>query len=887
MPPVLASSFSASSNGDDSQRSGRPNYDEKSEDLGPKASTVALAAEQDDQWTASSLEAHELELIYSHLSDRSFDQWLAILRDAVTYHENDPLIVPQKYEFFRKLAEGPLPGQSDFEWHDLVAFEAFVIHEWSIYPEVRNVTTPIEEPGEDYQSLRVYVISSIWTLAGATVDTFFATRSPAITISTVALQILIAGSGHLWALLPRITMPVGFGKRVVINSGLPWSFKEQMLTTMGMTVAANNPYSQYVIITQGNQHFYNMQEAESFGYQITLTLSSAFMGFGFGGIFRSLLVYPSRMVWFSELSTLKISRVFSEKDIREHINGWKLKRGEFVLILGLIAFGWYWIVTNVLSFLSIFNWICYIAPQNVNANAMTGLTYGLGINPFPTFDFSYTNQYFPGIFVPVYAYANYMIGIIIGMIAVIIIWYTNVGNTGYFPIASQSIYDNTAQPYQVTEAVDSSTLAFDNNKYQQYSVPYWSAFTLTEYGAFFMVYPLGFVYAILNHFTELVQGFKTMARGLKFWNRDGQRSIDNFNDSFCRRQQKYAEVPEYVYLAVFAAAFGMAVGCVEGYAFTDTPVWTIVLGIGLAAVFVPITGILYAQTTYTFETNVLFELIIGLARESHNQTLLVSKCFATNFFAQTDNWISNQKIAHYSGISPWSMFSIQCLTTCLVSFVQVGIMTFQLNGGIYNMCDPENKDHFLCNNARSYFNASVVWGLIGPRRMFKVYPSMKWCFLIGAVIPLPLFAWRKLGPRLAAARKLDLQSWRGYIASGVFLEYINEMLVCTAAATQPALSRVGQSVLPDYYVHLLFQLFVRQKFPRWWTKYAYLVTPSLSIGTGWAAFFNFWATQYHHVVYLDAWTNNANDEVMDGTLTAVRKVLPDGDYFGLRRGTFS
>ena len=158
MPPVLASSFSASSNGDDSQRSGRPNYDEKSEDLGPKASTVALAAEQDDQWTASSLEAHELELIYSHLSDRSFDQWLAILRDAVTYHENDPLIVPQKYEFFRKLAEGPLPGQSDFEWHDLVAFEAFVIHEWSIYPEVRNVTTPIEEPGEDYQSLRVYEI---------------------------------------------------------------------------------------------------------------------------------------------------------------------------------------------------------------------------------------------------------------------------------------------------------------------------------------------------------------------------------------------------------------------------------------------------------------------------------------------------------------------------------------------------------------------------------------------------------------------------------------------------------------------------------------------------------------------------------------------------------
>ena len=242
-------------------------------------------------------------------------------------------------------------------------------------------------------------------------------------------------------------------------------------------------------------------------------------------------------------------------------------------------------------------------------------------------------------------------------------------------------------------------------------------------------------------------------------------------------------------------------------------------------------------------------------------------------------------MAHYSGISPWSMFSIQCLTTLLTSFVQVGIMTFQLNGGIEDMCDLENRNHFICNGARTYFNASIIWGLIGPRRVFKgLYPGMKWCFLIGAVVPLPFWVWRKFGPMLAEKRGYNKKSWSGYIMAGGFLEYIDELLVATSLIS-PALGNVDSSVLPDFYMHCLFQFFIRQKFPRWWMKYAYLIPPSLSIGTSWAAFFNFWATQYKHIVSLDAWTTTVSYDNMDNTLTAVRLVVPDGEYFGPAPGT--
>lgn len=55
-------------------------------------------------------------------------------------------------------------------------------------------------------------------------------------------------------------------------------------------------------------------------------------------------------------------------------------------------------------------------------------------------------------------------------------------------------------------------------------------------------------------------------------------------------------------------------------------------------------------------------------------------------------------------------------------------------GHITDLCDPDNKQRFTCNGAKVMYNASLIWGTIGPQRMFQsgqVYNGLVYFFLIG------------------------------------------------------------------------------------------------------------------------------------------------------------
>ncbi|KAJ7237660.1 hypothetical protein C8J57DRAFT_1529212 [Mycena rebaudengoi] len=46
----------------------------------------------------------------------------------------------------------------------------------------------------------------------------------------------------------------------------------------------------------------------------------------------------------------------------------------------------------------------------------------------------------------------------------------------------------------------------------------------------------------------------------------------------------------------------------------------------------------------------------------------------------------------------------------------------------------------------SFFTASVLWGTLGPKRMFGaggIYNGLLYCFHIGLILPIPVFMLRK------------------------------------------------------------------------------------------------------------------------------------------------
>lgn len=69
---------------------------------------------------------------------------------------------------------------------------------------------------------------------------------------------------------------------------------------------------------------------------------------------------------------------------------------------------------------------------------------------------------------------------------------------------------------------------------------------------------------------------------------------------------------------------------------------------------------------------------------------------------------------------------------------------------VRDVCAPDQQDHFSCPGATVFFNASIIWGVIGPQRIFAfgmMYADCLWFFLLGALLPIPIFLWVRMHPK--------------------------------------------------------------------------------------------------------------------------------------------
>ncbi|RCK58182.1 Oligopeptide transporter 2 [Candida viswanathii] len=112
--------------------------------------------------------------------------------------------------------------------------------------------------------------------------------------------------------------------------------------------------------------------------------------------------------------------------------------------------------------------------------------------------------------------------------------------------------------------------------------------------------------------------------------------------------------------------------------------------------------------------NVLVELIVGYAIPGKGLALAFIKALGYNIDGQAQNFISDLKQAVYR---------VQLLSIFVASFVQLGILNFQIDGGIKDYCDPKNTQN-----------------------LYGLYPILKWC-LIGFLAAFPCIVIKRWGPR--------------------------------------------------------------------------------------------------------------------------------------------
>lgn len=113
------------------------------------------------------------------------------------------------------------------DWSFEVRAEAAIIKYHSVYPEVRAVTSPYDDPDQPVETIRAYVLGMCFMAGVSALNTFFAPRQPAINVSSNVLQLLLAPCGKFCA---KVLPDWGFsvrGRRWSLNPG-EWSYKEQV-----------------------------------------------------------------------------------------------------------------------------------------------------------------------------------------------------------------------------------------------------------------------------------------------------------------------------------------------------------------------------------------------------------------------------------------------------------------------------------------------------------------------------------------------------------------------------------------------------------------------------------------------------------------------------------
>lgn len=228
------------------------------------------------------------------------------------------------------------------------------------------------------------------------------------------------------------------GLEFSLNPG-PWNVKEHVLVFIMANVAVTPPYALNAIVVL--QVYYGV--VYGFGFDITLVLATQLTGFGLAGLCRRFLVWPASMVWPQNLVTCTLlNTLHAEED--EECGG--LTRYRFFMYAFGGTFLFFFLPGEFLhedfrsltlfpdavpegflfTGLSVFSWICWIAPRNVPVNQLFGVSSGLGMS-LVTFDWSQISWIGSPLMIPWWAEVHVFAGFaFFYWIMVPILYYTNV-----------------------------------------------------------------------------------------------------------------------------------------------------------------------------------------------------------------------------------------------------------------------------------------------------------------------------------------------------------------------------------------------------------------------------------------------------------------------------
>ncbi|XP_051135492.1 oligopeptide transporter 1-like [Andrographis paniculata] len=696
--------------------------------------------------------------------------------------------------------------------------------------QVRLTVPQTDDPELPALTFRTWTLGLLFCVLLAFVNQFFGYRKSQLSISSVTAQIVTLPMGKFMAnVLPtrRFRVP-GTSWSFSMNPG-PFNLKEHVLITIFANCGSAGVYAVGIVTIVKALYRRPLHPLAGF----LLAQTTQMLGYGWAGVFRRLLVDSPFMWWPDSMVQVSLFRALHEKDERPKGG---LSRVQFFLVVLISSFAYYIIPGYLFPSIAAISTLCLIWKDSVLIHQIGSGLHGLGIGSF-SLDWSAVVSFLGNpIASPGFAIINTLVGFFIVMYVMLpITYFNNIYEARKFPIFSSHTFDRDGQRYNISRVLNPQTFSIDMDAYLGYSKLYLSVFFAFTYGLGFASLAATITHVVLYH-------GKTI---WSLWSK-AQSTLDRKVDVHTRIMRKnYKAVPEWWFHAILVLTFALSLFACQGFGKQlQLPWWGLVMACLMALFFTLPVGIIQATTNIQIGLNIITEMVIGYILPGKPLANVAFKTYGYISMSQALAFLGDFKLGHYMKIPPRSMFAAQLVGTVVASSVYFGTSWWLLTS-IPNICDQDKLSKgspWTCPGDNVFYNASIIWGVIGPLRMFAslgVYGKLNWWFLVGAVAPFPTYLLSKKYPE---------KKW---------IRLVNMPLILGGTMNMPPAQSLNFIMWGA--VGLFFNMYVFRVYKKWWARHAYVMAAALNAGIAFMGVLLFFTLQSYDIEGPDWWGLDTDD----------------------------
>lgn len=587
-----------------------------------------------------------------------------------------------------------------------------------------------DDPTLPIHTFRMWFSGLGLAVFGAVLGMLFQFRPQVITVSALFLQLLVYMFGKVLEFIipgPRSKWHNGNAFWNFMNPG-PFNIKEHAAAQIMANTAAGAATACFVFAS--DDLFYNI--TVNVPNAVFTLLASQLVGYGFAGMFRSFLVYPTVMLYPQNLITVNLFDVL-HRSKGELLQGKRLRF--FWLVVGAV-FIYEWLPEYIAPLLGSFNIVCLAARHSVWVTYIFGgaeANEGMGLLGF---GLDWANITSAPFYQPLATQISLYLGWALNYLVLPLVFARNVWHSQNFPFISQNLFFENGTIYD-QNLILTPDLSLNKTAVEILGTPWQSGSTVIFNLGLNLAIGATFVHIGLWHGKELYTAFLDYFRG---------KLVD---DIHYKKMMAYKEVPMWWYALVTLSAFVVAMVCIHTEK-SQLPWWALIIALVIALAILPFYGAMVAIFATAPGMNPLFQILGSAVIPGSSQANMYFQLYSSVSLSQAQFMLSDLKLGQYVKLPPRSTFVVQMTGTVVGALLNYVIMQIVVNNERVILLSNEGTRVWSGQQVQSFNANAVLWGALGkeiygPHGPYFLVPLG---IVIGLALPvIPWLLYKKFGWR--------------------------------------------------------------------------------------------------------------------------------------------